>query len=151
MTERRRFETHLWSDPCAYSWRSDSDKQCLVCSIMYTSIGTWALLTFAVYVDFRDAKGSTVYRRGTLNYDVAKFLRGRCTHDRRVLTGSYGAVVLSTDRVRGLVDWRSWRWVVVGQTDHKVVEAMLCVILSQAQHIISYTRRRKISLSCAQQ
>ena len=103
---------------------------------MYTSISRWVLLTSAVHGYFPDAKGSTVCSRRTLDNDVAKFLRERCADDGGVLTGSHWAVVLSTERVWGLVDCKSCRRVVVGQTDHKVVQT-ICIISSQTQHTIS--------------
>jgi len=59
-----------------------------------------------------------------MNDDVAKSLPGRSAADSSIVTGSNSAAVLTTERVRGLEDRSSCRWVVVRQSDHEVVQAM---------------------------
>ena len=58
----------------------------------------------------------------TLNDDEAKYLGRRRAHDGRVSAGSHRAAELSTERVRGHIDWSSCRRVIVRQPHHKVVQ-----------------------------
>jgi len=86
-------------------------------SLLLTS---WGLIRDK-YGDFSEANGFGPRQR-TLNNDEASILRGRCADDGGGLRGSQWSAVLSTERVRRLVDWSSCRRVVVRQPDHKVVQ-----------------------------
>ena len=113
--------------------------------IFYISINTavwwtWLLhvLTFitSVRIDVSEAKGSTGCVR-TLNDDVTKFLRRHRTEDGNFVVSTHCIAVLSANRVRLLKDWSLLRWVLICQSDHKVVQTR-CYITEQTTGRPSY-------------